>query len=280
MTVEDPDTVVAGAQPAAEPPEPQAAEPPEPQAAEPSELQAAEPEPQAADSGAAAAPEGYVPRAVVEDLLQRQNAASAVAEEPQAAGPDPVAEVEAKLQEAEKEFSEAVAEGEPDQIAAAQAKLRAAERELARIEAQRAAKAELDRQRVVEAATRFEKQFPQLDDTSPHFDPTAVQEVTTLYKSLVASGASRDPVRAMERAVQYVMAARGIAVPAARQTAAPAKQPVPKTVADVMQNQPPTPQTVGVGRTAGGADPQHVPTVDELAKMSPEELAALRGDVL
>lgn len=117
----------------------------------------------------------------------------------------------------------------------------------------------------VEAATRWQAEYPEFDPNSEVFDEDLLMEAVALRDAYESQGFS--PSAAIERAVKRLAPAREAPAPAP----APAPKPRPSTVPQKMQTaqaQPPMP-------SGHGEPDKPVSLLDRIAQMTDEEFDAL-----
>lgn len=128
------------------------------------------------------------------------------------------------------------------------------------------------------ALSEAEARHPELNPDSDKFDSEVVNEVAALMSSFVKSGSTR--AAALRSALHYVF--KGSAAPAkgakAADEAERRAEDARRKAADALRRQPPT----GGGKGASDSEAIDVRNMsqDEFAKLKPEQLAKLRGDVL
>ena len=142
------------------------------------------------------------------------------------------------------------------------------------------------------AVSRLEEQYPSLNPDAEEFDGELAQEVIDLHTALVGRGLA--PAQAVQRAVKYVMAERGVTAASAAAGDRGDAAPDPKTAglkrtldaksrnADAARRQPPNAAKIGADSDAlgGGMDENSVLKMsqDDFNKLSDDALAKMRGD--
>lgn len=200
---------------------------------------------------------------------------------------------EQQLSELEEKYAQLMLDGATKDAAAVRQQMRQLERAITVAEARQeaaqakdAVKAELAYDAAV---SKIEADWPMLNPDEEEFDGELAQEVLELHTGLVARGIA--PASAIQRAVRYVLAERGITASASDRGD---NVPDPKTAglkrtldtknrnAAASKAQPPSASKIGADSDAlgGGIDEGSVLKMsqDDFAKLSEDALAKMRGD--
>lgn len=200
----------------------------------------------------------------------------------------------------EKEYATLLSDGEVDKATALMAKIRGLERHIAESKSDmKIAAAEAratERARYNIALERIEAAYPELNVDHENYDADLMQDVVDL-KASYESRRGLTPTAAMQKAVEKLLGSRTKAQERALETtprvtekdvakekAAERKQEAVKKTAEAVTKQPPSTSRVGMDNDkAGGAltaaDIKKMSQAD-FAKLTEEQLAQMRGDVL
>jgi hypothetical protein len=266
--------------------EPESQEP-ETQESEPQESEAQEPESQESEKARQKDKDIRIPKARFDEViakararerelleeLEKLKAQIPQPQQLQPPTPDPVTQELAALEE---RYEQLIFDGEQEAAKEVRRKIQ----ELRDKYVETRVRAQLDSVRnVVLDDVRFnalvaqlEAQYPQLNAASPEYDEELTKEVATLTLGLTQAGMSR--YDALQKAVKYVLRSSGEAVGEARtrqarDKAAKANKAQPSSVA---RGQAPTDKDFGI-------DINNL-TPEALAKLDPQMLSKLRGDML
>ena len=200
----------------------------------------------------------------------------------------------------EKEYATLLSDGEVDKATALMAKIRGLERQMSEAKSDmKIAAAEAratERARYNIALERIEAAYPELNVDHENYDADLMQDVVDL-KASYESRRGLTPTAAMQKAVEKLLGSRTRAQEralettprvtekdAAKEKAAERKQEAVKKTAEAVTKQPPSTSRVGMDNDkAGGAltaaDIKKMSQAD-FAKLTEEQLAQMRGDVL
>lgn len=200
----------------------------------------------------------------------------------------------------EKEYATSLADGEVEKATALMSKIRGLERQMAEAKSDMkitAAEARAtERARYDIALERIESAYPVLNSDHDDYDPELMQDVVDL-KASYEQRRGLTPTAAMQKAVETLVGSRTKAQEkaldttprvtekdVAKEKAAERKREAVKKTTDAVTKQPPSTTRVGMDSDkAGGAltatDIKNMSQSD-FAKLTDEQLAQMRGDVL
>ena len=204
---------------------------------------------------------------------------------------------EKKLDELETQYEELLADGKTADAKALRQQIRTMEREVAEhranLNAQATTARAIEQVRYDTTVERLEAQFPQINPDHEDFDKEKTAEVLELKAAFQARGET--PSKALQKAVKYVFPVNTAAQRDATETKARVNENDPKVdaakkrVAEAVKRnaaaaskQPASTTKAGMDHDkAGGkltADAVMKMSQDAFAKLTEEDLAALRGD--
>lgn len=192
-----------------------------------------------------------------------------------------LSEMQAKVDELDAKYADLLMLGERDKALEVLRELRNTERamnqaQLAQVQFQ--AQTQFTAQQVYnDTLSRVEQDFPMFSMASEAYNDALTKEVVEMYQGLVATG--KPPHVALERAANAVAALNGISPASATATSASAAQTAAASraasargaVVDAVSRQ--APSMAG----AAASVPEAAKSVD-ISKMTPEQIAAARGD--
>ena len=232
--------------------------------------------------------EPRIPKSRFDEVNERRKAAerrlAEIEKKNQADGGE--AKIDFDFDAKEDEYMDAVLDGDKDKARSIRQEIRQAETQLYQQQMQQAStstreatKAELELKSTVE---RLQAEYPVFDGNSDRYDQNLTEEALDLFEGFKSRG--YDPATAMRRAVRYVVRANGLEdaadeadeVPAEKPTQHKAKPEEGKRKVKRAAKQPPQPSPRDV---SDSADVMNM-TEDEFDKLSDQELAKLRGDLI
>ena len=200
-----------------------------------------------------------------------------------------VVTLEKKLSDLDDKYDAYIADGDKERAAEVRRERRIIERQLYNAEvdsrtvlAKEQAKQEL---KYESALSKVEIDFPQLNpDDEDNFDPELAQDVAGMRDSLIQRGMT--PATALERAVARLIGpAKKAATSVRDDVKAERERKAREAAAAAAGKTPPKLDKVGIDSDkagGGGSGPKSVMLMsqDEFAKLSDEQRASMRGDVL